>query len=113
MSEQRYCFALDLKPDEKLIKEYEAYHRQVWPEVLASIKQAGIRQMEIYRFANRLFMIMEVSDGFSFERKQEMDEGNDKVKEWEALMWRYQQAIPGAGEGEKWVRMDQVFSLRF
>jgi len=111
MTEQRYCFALDLKPDEKLIEEYEAYHQKVWPEVLASIKSSGIRQMEIYRFANRLFMIMEVNEDFSFEKKRSGDEANDKVQEWEALMWRYQQAIPGAKEGEKWVQMNKIFSL--
>ena len=111
MSAQRYCFALDLKPDERSIERYEAYHQQVWPEVLTSIREAGIIHMEIYRFANRLFMIMEVNEDFSFEKKRSGDEANDKVQEWEALMWRYQQAIPGANAGEKWVQMNKIFSL--
>lgn len=111
MAGQRYCFALDLKGDESLIKEYEVHHQRVWPEVLASIKEAGINNMEIYRFAARLFMVMEVSDGFSFEKKRQMDEGNEKVQEWESLMWKYQQAIPGAAEGEKWVQLQKIFSL--
>ena len=38
----RYCLALDLINDEQLIKEYEVYHRQVWPEILQSIREAGI-----------------------------------------------------------------------
>lgn len=106
---KRYCFALDLKNDDGLIKEYEAYHRQVWPEILQSIREAGIQQMEIYRVANRLLMIMETNESFNFERKAKADAANEKVQEWEALMWKYQQAIPGGKPGEKWVLMKKIF----
>lgn len=107
----RYCLALDLVDDEKLIAEYEAYHQKVWPEIMESIKSAGIDKMEIYRFSNRLFMIMEVTDSFTFEKKRAADAGDAKVQEWEQLMWKYQQAIPGAKKGEKWVLMERIFSL--
>jgi len=108
---KRYCLALDLKDDAVLIAEYEAYHREVWPEILQSIKQAGIDQMEIYRTGNRLFMIMEVNDEFNFEKKALADAANDKVQQWEQLMWKYQQAIPGSMPGEKWILMNKIFSL--
>jgi len=67
--------------------------------------------MEIYRFANRLFMIMEVTDEFNFAQKNAADAASPKVQEWEQLMWKYQQAIPGSKPGEKWVLMDKIFSL--
>lgn len=108
---KRYCFALDLKNDPDLIAEYEAYHRKVWPEILESIKSAGIEALEIYRIENRLFMIMEVNETFSFERKKEMDEANEAVQRWEQLMWNYQQALPFAKAGEKWLLMDKIFEL--
>ncbi|WP_448702022.1 L-rhamnose mutarotase [Mucilaginibacter sp. AW1-3] len=107
----KYCLALDLVNDPALIAEYEQYHRNVWPEIIASIKDSGINNMEIYRFGDRLFMIMETNDTFSFERKGAMDAANPKVQEWEQLMWKYQQAIPGAKPGEKWVFMDKIFQL--
>jgi L-rhamnose mutarotase len=107
----RYCLALDLKDDEQLIAEYESYHQNVWPEILKSIQDAGIVTMEIYRVSNRLFMIMEVDETFSFQKKAAMDAQNKKVQEWEQLMWRYQQAIPGAKESEKWRLMTKIFSL--
>lgn len=107
----RYCFALDLKDDESLISDYEAYHKNVWPEVLQSIKDSGIINMEIYLAGNRLFMIMETTDDFSFERKKEMDAANLKVQEWETLILQFQQQLPFAGTGEKWVMMKNVFSL--
>jgi L-rhamnose mutarotase len=109
---KRYCLALDLVPDEKLIGEYEEYHREVWPEIIDSINGAGIDQMEIYRFSNRLFLIMDTADDFNFEKKSEADAKNMKVQAWEKLMWKYQQAIPGTPAGGKWVLMDKIFSLK-
>ncbi len=107
----RYCFALDLKNDAGLIAEYEAHHRAVWPEILASIQSAGIDALEIYRVQNRLFMMMETNDSFSFEKKNEADQANVKVQEWETLMWKYQQALPGAAPGQKWLLMNKIFQL--
>src|SRR5215831_5495628 len=98
---KRYCLAVDLKDDPALIKEYEQHHETVWPEILRSIRSAGIESMEIYRVQNRLFMIMEVNADFSFAKKSEADAANEKVQEWETLMWKYQQGLPFAKPGEK------------
>lgn len=108
---KRFCLALDLKDDEQLIAAYEAVHREVWPGIIASIKEAGIQQLEIYRIMNRLFMIMETTDDFSFEKKAERDAKNELVQQWENLMWRYQQALPLAKPGEKWILMQKIFEL--
>lgn len=111
MESMRYCFALDLKDDPVLIAEYEAHHQEVWPEILQSIKDSGIQSLEIYRIENRLFMIMDVNESFSFEKKQVMDEANETVQRWETLMWNYQQALPSAKPGEKWLLMEKIFEL--
>jgi L-rhamnose mutarotase len=108
---KRYCLALDLKDDPQLIAEYEKYHQAVWPEIRQSILSSGIENMEIYRIMNRLFMIMEVNDSFSPEQKAAADAANPKVQEWEQLMWKYQQALPIAKPGEKWIMMEKIFSL--
>ena len=111
MQTKRYCLALDLKPDKALMEEYEEHHRKVWPEILESIKTSGIRHMEIYRVENRLFMILQTDETFSFEKKAGLDASNKKVQEWEALMWRYQEALPGAKKGEKWRLMKKIFEI--
>lgn len=110
---RRICFALDLKDDPDLIREYEARHApgKVWPAVTQSIRDAGIVSMEIYRTGNRLFMIMEVDETFDPEKKAHMDAGNPQVQDWEKLMWQYQQALPWAKEGEKWIEMKPIFAL--
>lgn len=107
----RYCLALDLKNDPQLIAAYDEYHNSVWPEVIESIKESGIEQLEIYRVSNRLFMIMEVNDHFSFENKAKLDAKNEIVQHWEQTMWEYQQALPIAKPGEKWILMEKIFSL--
>jgi len=108
----RYCLALDLVNDAALIAEYEKWHADVWPEIIKSISSSGIEQMEIYRAGNRLCMIMEVNEQFSFEAKGKADQANEKVQKWETLMWTFQQPLPFAKPGEKWIQMDQIFNLK-
>lgn len=108
---KKYYLFCDLKDDEKLISEYKAYHKNVWPEIIKSIKDSGIVNMEIYNKGNRLFMMMEVNASFSFDNKVEMDLNNPIVQKWETLMWKYQQKVPTAKEGEKWLLMDTIFNL--
>lgn len=109
---QKFCLALDLVDEPDLIAEYERYHQKVWPEIIKSIKDSGIESMEIFRTGNRLFMIIEANDTFSFETKSKMDASNSKVQAWEELMWTFQQSLPWAKPGEKWVKMDKIFELK-
>jgi L-rhamnose mutarotase len=112
MMRRRYCLALDLRNDARLIADYESHHRRVWPEILASLADAGIESMEIYRIENRLMMVMEVAARFSFEQKAAADAANAKVQAWERLMWTYQQAIPGGPADAKWRLMDRIFAFQ-
>ncbi len=108
---RRYCLTLDLKNDPKLIAEYKRYHEKVWPEITKSIRDSGIDDMQIYLLGTRMFMIMDVNETFSFEAKARADASNPKVQEWEQLMWKFQQALPGARPGEKWLPMELIYSL--
>jgi L-rhamnose mutarotase len=108
---KKFCLALDLIDDPELIAEYENYHQNIWPEVRQSVLDSGIINMEIYRVQNRLFMIIEAEDRFSFEAKNDLDQNNPKVQEWEELMCKFQQQLPHSKEGEKWQLMDKIFSL--
>ncbi|MEQ8238582.1 MAG: L-rhamnose mutarotase [Cyclobacteriaceae bacterium] len=112
MNVQRMCFGLDLKDDPDLIKQYEDYHQKVWPEVLKSITDSGVLNMEIYRTGNRLFMIMEINESFDEVKKQEAVANNPKVQEWESLMDIFQQRLPWANENQKWVPMKEIFNLK-
>jgi L-rhamnose mutarotase len=110
---KRYCLTLDLKHDPELIAEYQLYHApgKAWPEVTKSIRDAGIVNMEIYLLGTRMFMIMETNEHFCFEAKAEADRMNPKVQEWEELMGKFQQPLPQAAAGEKWLLMHKIFTL--
>lgn len=109
----RHYYALDLRDDAAAIAEYERWHRpeSIWPEIVASIHAAGIESMDIFRAGNRLVMVMETGAGFDAEAKAAADAANPRVQAWEALMWTFQQPLPFAGPGQKWVPMTPIFSL--
>lgn len=110
----RYCLAIDLKEDPKIIEEYKHYHRNVWPEIKQSLYDSGIQDMEIYLVLNRLFMIIDTTEEFSFEAKAEADLANPKVQEWEAIMGKFQKPLPNTDPGKewKWQLAEQVFKLK-
>jgi L-rhamnose mutarotase len=108
---RRYCLTLDLKDDPKLIAEYKRYHERIWPEITQSIKDAGIEEMEIYLLGTRMCMVMEVNERFSFASKANADRENPRVHEWEELMLKFQQPLPGAKAEEKWLLMERIFKL--
>ena len=108
---RRYCLTLDLKDDPRLIAEYKQYHEKIWPEITRSIRDSGIEDMEIYLLGTRMVMIMEVNDRFSFGAKAQADQHNSKVQDWEKLMWKFQQPLPQAAPGEKWLLMEKIFKL--
>ena len=111
-STRRFCLTVDLKNDPALIAEYKHHHEKIWPEVEQSIRDSGIESMEIYILGNRMFMIMEANEKFSFDAKSAADLANPKVQEWERLMWKFQQPLPQAKPGEKWLLMEKIFSLK-
>jgi L-rhamnose mutarotase len=106
---KRFCLTLDLRPDARLIDEYIDRHRNVWPEVLQSLRDAGVLDMQIYHRNGRLLMVMDTTDDFTFERKAKMDRANSRVMQWEREMAKYQAADLDADAGKKWQAMDKIF----
>lgn len=109
----RHILICDLKDDRELISKYKEYHAagNAWPEITESITSSGITDMEIFLAGNRLVMIMTTTDDFDAAAKRTADAGNPKVQEWETLMDTFQQRLPFATEGEKWVATERVFKL--
>ena len=108
---RRWCLALDLRDDPDAIAEYSRYHERVWPDIVESIRDAGIVGMEIWRTGNRLTMVMETDERFDPAAKAAADAANPRVQEWEALMSRFQQPLPWAKPAEKWTLMEKIFTL--
>jgi L-rhamnose mutarotase-like protein len=49
-----YCLTWDFNDDPALIAEYKRYHEKIWPEITKSIKDEGIRDLEIYLRGTRI-----------------------------------------------------------
>lgn len=109
---KRHVLTVDLRADPGAIDAYTHYHRQVWPEVIESLRRAGVRQMEIHLLGRRLVMIVEIDDnadlGAAFAAHVA---SSPRVAEWERLMRSLQEPAPGARGGEWWTVMEPVFRL--
>lgn len=107
-----HCLALDLKDDPRLIADYEAHHRAVWPEVIDHLRTNGVRDLEIFRLGTRLVMLMETDDDlFDPAAMAAAERGDPKVQAWEELMWKFQEATPWTPPDVKWTPMQSIFRL--
>jgi L-rhamnose mutarotase len=106
-------YALDLKDDPVLIERYKTWHAPgaVPAAINASIRDAGIEALEIFLVGNRMFMILTPGEGFDPVAKAAADAASSDVQAWETLMWQFQQALPFAAEGEKWLPMQRIYAL--
>jgi L-rhamnose mutarotase len=107
----RHVLTVDLRDDPTAIAAYVAHHRRVWPEVLGSLRRAGVREMTIYLLDRRLVMVVEI-DGADVRQAfaQHMAAG-PRVTEWETLMRALIQPPPGSVPGEWWTVMEPIFRL--
>lgn len=110
MKPRRVCFALDLVDDADLISAYEAAHApgQVWPQVIAGIRQAGYREMEIWRVADRLLMIAEVEPDWPRPTDAALEEVDSR---WQQAMDSFQKRILRGQDAPKWAPMHRIFAL--
>lgn len=108
---QTFLLICDLKDEPEAIQAYVDCHKTVSPAILESIRVAGVVQMSIYRWRNRLSMILIGDDTFSFEEKAKLDDANPKVQEWEAFLGQYQTNLPGTPANWRWAITEKIFEF--
>jgi L-rhamnose mutarotase len=108
----RHVLTVNLKDDPAAVEAYRRHHARVWPEVLDSLRRAGVRDMDIHLLGRQLVMVVELQDGLDVTRVFAAHRTSSaRVAEWEALMKALQEAVPAARPGEWWATMEPVFHL--
>jgi L-rhamnose mutarotase len=108
----RFVFTINLRDEPGIIETYRLHHRDVWPEVQASLRQAGVDQMDIYLLGHRLVMVVEMRDGLDYRDAFKTHAASSPtVAEWERLMKSLQEPAAEARTGEWWAVMEPVFHL--
>ncbi|MHB8501818.1 MAG: L-rhamnose mutarotase [Candidatus Acidiferrales bacterium] len=102
----RTAFQLRIKAGKE--EEYEAAHRNVWPALLATLKEVGISKYSIFRRQQDLFLVMQVDDFDAAWRALDQDPTNLK---WQREMSKLFEPVPGLKHGEKFAMMKEVFYL--
>jgi L-rhamnose mutarotase len=113
----RHCFALDLVDDVDAVRLYEEWHRpgNTPREIIAFFRAEGVEDLQIYRAGNRLFMILDLSDGVSASEFASAGAANGDVQAWTSRMSAFQQPIvfgAAAAPSSGWVEMNGLFDLK-
>ncbi len=108
---QRIIQTLKLVPSPEAIAEYRRIHDEIWPEIVAGIRQVGVERMDIFLLDNTLVMLVELPDAIDFDSAMATLATLPRQAEWEEFVGRFQQCLPGDSSAAKWKRMTQIFAL--
>lgn len=102
----------DLVKDSLMQKEYLDHHAtqfKKWPEVAKGFCNADFQQLQVFKNAGQLMLIISIPKGASLDKlNPKTIENNPRVDEWNKLMQKYQQGIEGTKPGETWVFLEKV-----
>ncbi len=101
---QRSAFVLRVRPDK--IDEYVEAHRKVWPEMLAALREAGVRNYTIFRRGNEVFGYFESDDLEAAAANMEAREVNARWQDTMAQLLEERVSNAGPPTLEEIFRLD-------
>jgi L-rhamnose mutarotase len=103
----RVAFRLRIKPGKE--EAYDIAHKNVWPALLAKLKEVGISDYSIFRRDQDLILVMQVDDFDVAWTALDNDPTNLK---WQHEMSALFEPITGLKPGERFPMMQEVFYLK-
>ena len=100
---QRSAFVLQVRPDR--VDDYVEEHRQVWPEMLAALRGAGIRNYTIFRAGSQVFGYFETDELAASERYLAQQEVCTRWQDHMAAL--LEERVPDAGPPQ----LEEIFRL--
>ncbi|MFY0617712.1 MAG: L-rhamnose mutarotase [Shimia sp.] len=107
---QRMGMVIGLKPEH--LDAYKKLHADVWPEVLARLKQSNISNYSIFlREPEYLMFSYWEYTGDDFEADALSISEDPVTQAWWKVCGPMQEPLSTRNEGEWWANMEQVFFL--
>jgi L-rhamnose mutarotase len=105
---RRFGQLIGLRPEK--LEEYKRYHASVWPEILAALRNAEIRNYSIFHFDGKLFAYFEYhGPPGEFDERMRQIARSPRMREWWDIMDPMQLPPPGRDPGSWWANMEEVF----
>lgn len=102
----------NLVADPKMQDEYLNYHAtqfQKWPEVSRGFCNAQFQQLLVFKNGRQLMLVISIPKGANLDKLNPLTtKNNPRVDDWNKLMSKYQEGIPGTKKGETWVFLKEV-----
>jgi hypothetical protein len=102
----------NLVADPKMQQEYLNYHKtqfEKWPEVSNGFCNASFQQLLVFKDGRQLMLVISIPKGESLDKLNPLtSKNNPRVDEWNKLMSKYQEGIPGTKKGETWVFLKPI-----
>jgi L-rhamnose mutarotase len=102
----RHASVIRLRPEHA--EEYLRLHRDTWPDVLAMISAANIRDYSIYLFRDLLFSYYEYV-GEDYAADMARIAADPATQRWWQLTDPCQDKVPEAEPGEWWHALPEIF----
>ena len=104
---ERVCFLLRVRPDR--LEEYRERHRDVWPEMLDALHDAGWSNYSLFLGDDGLLVgYLETDDFEAAQRAMADAEVNDR---WQRDMAPFFEIEPGRRPDQSMLRLEEVFHL--
>ena len=108
---KRYGSVIEVKPGK--LEEYKKLHADVWPDVLAMIKQCNIQNYSIYLRRlpdgkHYLFSYFEYS-GSDFDADMAKMAADPTTQKWWDVCKPCHNPLPDRADGQWWASMEEVF----
>lgn len=103
---KRYGQVIGIRPEHT--EAYERLHKEVWPEVLATIHRCNIRNYSIFRYNDLLFSYFEYI-GTDFDVDMARMAEDPKTQEWWAVCGPMQQSLRATEADDWWLTIPEVF----
>lgn len=104
---QRVGFMLKVKPE--MIDEYKRRHKEVWPDMLAALRETGWHNYSIYMTQDgTLFFYVETPD---FQAALDGMSKREVNARWQSEMAPFFESLSGQHADQSFIILEEVFHL--